>query len=145
MISRKAIFYFFGITMTIPFNFFITPHAYWAAKLSDLPESPTNHTPTNKTETVVLNEYQIFWYSSLRKGLIFEKFSFWWKVGEKSTKASLYLRWILLPHFVEKLLLKNFPENYALLGSTAGKTGEFVISLRRKCLSWNFSTAHSGI
>lgn len=67
MISRKAIFYFFGITMTIPFNFFITPHAYWAAKLSDPPESPTNHT---EMVSMALNEYQIFWYSSLRKGLI---------------------------------------------------------------------------
>lgn len=75
MISKKALFHFFGITMTIPFNFFITPHAYWAAKLSDPPESSRNHTPTNYTEMipVVLNEYQIFWYSSLRKGLIFKK------------------------------------------------------------------------
>ena len=56
--------------MTIPFNFFITPHAYWAAKLSDQSESPTNHT---EMEPVTLNEYQIFWYSSLRKGLIFQQ------------------------------------------------------------------------
>ena len=48
--------------MTTPFNFFITPHAYWAAKLADPSESPKN--TTNQTP---LNEYQIFWYSSLRK------------------------------------------------------------------------------
>ena len=48
--------------MTTPFNFFITPHAYWAAKLADPSESLKN--TTNQTP---LNEYQIFWYSSLRK------------------------------------------------------------------------------
>ena len=62
MISKKAFFYFFGITMTLPFNFFITPHAYWSAKLADPSDFPTNRTGLIP---VALNEYQIFWYSSL--------------------------------------------------------------------------------